>query len=265
MNIQFSEKMPYQTILFDLDGTLIDSVQDIGDAMNHVLAAHGFPQHDEAAYRRFIGRGLKNLCLRAFPADLRALITGSPDLMQVPPERVYEEAGGADVSKSPSDLARQQAEALWESCFQELMAYYRSHCVIHTRLYPGIRVLLEELHKRRFQMGVISNKADEITRPICDILGIRPYFRQVMGHQAQLPHKPDPTAARLLLDKMDCHDRPEDILYVGDSGVDMLTAANAGFTSIGVTWGFRPRQELVDSGARHLADTPADILAIAMS
>lgn len=245
-----------QALIFDLDGTLIDSLQDIADAMNRVLAAHNFSTHSYADYREFIGRGLKNLVERCLPADQH-----KPEMM--------------------------------ESCHQALMREYRAKYVVKTRLYPGIRELLEQISlkyaaqqeaapnpseqinqatatnasaskavrkNKRYPMAILSNKADEITQLIAQELGLIDYFDLILGATPRYPRKPGIESSLYLAQQLGC--QPAEVLYVGDSGIDMQTAKNAGMTALGVSWGFRSRQELLDQGADFVVNSPEEILAL---
>lgn len=225
-----------KALIFDLDGTLIDSLQDIADAMNRVLTARQLPGHSYAEYKEFIGRGLKNLVERCLPAD-------------------------------------QQNEELLASCHEALIREYSKHFVVKTDLYPGIRELLEQLslkyagqrqssqaarESRLFPMAILSNKTDEITQLIAQQLGLTAYFDLIMGATPRFPRKPDIQSSLYLAEQLGC--TPAEVLYIGDSGVDMQTAKNAGMIALGVSWGFRSRQELLDNGADYVLDTPAEIL-----
>lgn len=215
--------MNTNALIFDLDGTLIDSVEDIGDAMNAVLSHHRLPTHSYEAYRRFVGRGLKNLAWQALPESHRA-------------------------------------EPLLEQMHAELMKHYTSHPVVKTRLYPGILELLQWIRNNRIRAAILSNKADSLTQIITEQLGIRPYFDFVLGNRSEFPRKPDPTAARHLMNQLNC--AAEQMLYIGDSGVDMQTAANCGIPSIGVTWGFRSVEELVEQHACFIAHSAEELQTI---
>lgn len=215
----------FKAIIFDLDGTLIDTIQDIADAMNAVLARHHFPTHSYAAYKTFVGNGLKNLTMRSLPETERS-------------------------------------ESMIDSCHQELMEQYGAHCIDKSVLYPGIKELLEKFRQMgdgKPKLAILSNKADVLTQVIIEQIGIRNYFEVVLGNRPELPRKPDPTAARIVADQLQCS--PADILYVGDSGIDMQTAHAAGMTALGVTWGFRSREDLMENKAQAIVDDAADIFS----
>ena len=212
--------MALRAVLFDLDGTLVDTLDDIAEAMNHALAAHDLPIHPPDAYRALVGEGVARLVERALPAD-RAELHGP----------VTEALG----------------------------AYYVEHMLDHSRPYPGVPELLDELVRRGVPMAVLSNKPDAATRWMVDrILGEWP-FAAVAGEGA-VARKPDPggaieIAARVGVD-------PREWLYLGDTSTDMITAVAAGMFPAGALWGFRDRAELEAHGARALAERPADVLPL---
>lgn len=210
-------------ILFDLDGTLVDSLQDLADSCNYALRQNGFPPHPTADYRYLVGQGVNRLLLDA-------------------------------SSVSAEDI---QTQARLKQSFDQ---YYHQHFADNTRPYPGILSMLEALQKRGYRLGLLSNKPDTFVQTIADTLGLRPYLDICRGQTDGIPRKPDPTAALLLMRRLD--GTPHETYYVGDSDVDIQTAQNAGFHSIGVSWGFRGRAELEQSGADRIADTPAELLSL---
>ena len=210
-------------MIFDLDGTLADTLEDIADAMNRVLRREGRAGHDYAAYRYLIGKGMRNLVTQALPADDRT-------------------------------------DETIERCLAELLADYSEHFLVKTRLYDGVAELLAGLRGAGVRLAVLSNKVDELTRRIVDGLTEPGTFDVVVGAQPDLPLKPDPTAALLVSAKLGTP--PEAIAYVGDSGVDMRTATAAGMLPVGASWGFRTKDELVENGARAVLDQPLDLLTL---
>lgn len=208
-------------VVFDLDGTLADTLEDIADAMNRVLRRRGLPAHDYAAYRRMIGKGLRNLAAEAMP-----------------PARRTDEAVGATLA--------------------DMLADYGGNLLVKTRLHEGVAELLQALRAAQVPMAVCSNKADDLTRRIVRGLVGPGTFAAVVGARPGLPLKPDPASTLLAAEGLAAP--PERIAYVGDSDVDMLTAANAGMVPVGVSWGFRTRRELVEAGARMILDRPRELL-----
>jgi phosphoglycolate phosphatase len=214
--------MNYSGIIFDLDGTLADTLADIANSMNRVLQEKGYPVHPVEDYKYLIGRGLENLVTSSLPIE----------------------------SRMPSIIS---------ACLADLMEDYRENCLVHTRLYPGIESLLLRLQKMGLKLAVFSNKADDLTQIIVQSLmpGIR--FGKIVGARADYPKKPDPSGARLISECLAL--TPEQMIYLGDSDVDMLTARGAGMLAVGVLWGFRTKEELLLNGADHLLSDPFELMA----
>jgi phosphoglycolate phosphatase len=211
----------FKAIIFDLDGTLADTISDVAGSMNRVLKAHRFPLHRVTEYKLLVGRGLDNLVVQALPESAR-----KPGL----------------VSK----------------CLAEMMEDYGENCLVNTCLYKGIKEMLIELALSNVKLAVFSNKTESLTRKIVKhLLGDIPFF-VVMGARSDLPKKPDPAGALSISRKMDVH--PEEMMYVGDSDVDMITATRAGMHAAGVLWGFRTGEELLANGAKTLLEKPSDLL-----
>lgn len=211
--------MAIKAVVFDLDGTLVDTLDDLTDANNYALKQLGLPGHSPEQYKMFIGTGSRELCRKALPSD-RADLT--------------------------------------DTLLEMILDRYKDHCLDKTQPYQGIRELLAELNRRNIRLAVLSNKPDSLTKQIAiDIFGSL-CFEIIRGHLDGTPTKPDPTAVLGILEQMELS--PADVLYVGDSGTDMATAAAAQLLSVGVTWGFRDRQELQDTGAGHIIDRAAELL-----
>lgn len=208
-------------VIFDLDGTLLDTIADLGAATNYAMTQMGFPTHSLDDYRFKVGNGITRLIERALPQDSR---------------------DEATVSRAR----------------EHFLAYYGDHNTEMTHPYPGIPELLTELTGNGINIAVASNKYHEATsRLIVTYFGTLPWAA-VEGHRAGRPTKPDPHIVADILGITSI--RPEDTLYVGDSGVDIDTARNASIESVGVTWGFRPESELIDHGADHIVNNPRQIL-----
>jgi phosphoglycolate phosphatase len=212
----------YQAIIFDLDGTLIDSLIDISDAMNHTLSSFGYPTHPYDAYKYFVGKGLMNLVKSCVP---------------------------------PSILENPQ---IIRNCSEMMVDYYQRNLTNKTQLYPEIKELLDALTAKGIKMAILSNKADKLTKQICNDLLNEWQFEITMGATDGFPHKPNPESALFIAKKLDIS--PENILYVGDSNVDMQTAVAAKMFPVGVTWGFRTREELQNAGARLIIDKPIELI-----
>jgi phosphoglycolate phosphatase len=210
-------------IIFDLDGTLIDSLADLAASTNHALRLNGFPEHPLDAYRHFVGNGVTRLLERALPADARD-------------------------------------EETSRRVFGDFMQYYALHRADLTAPYPGILPLLAALRARGTRLAVASNKFHSAVVAMTRHYFGADTFQHVHGHEEDLPLKPNPAIVHAILQEAGI--ALAEAFYVGDSDVDMLTAANAGIRSIGVTWGFRSRRELLDAGAGSIVDDPAEILSI---
>jgi phosphoglycolate phosphatase len=215
--------MSFRAVLFDLDGTLLDTLEDIARAANDVLAGLDLPTHSPGSYRRFIGDGVAMLFRRALPPD------------RVEPEIVDRCVAG----------------------FEE--AYGRSWNV-RTRPYDGVPALLDDLAARGLGLAVLSNKPDGFTRLCAAEYLARWPFRAVVGQREGVPRKPDPAGALEIAGRLGVP--AEQFLYVGDTAVDMETATRAGMYPIGVAWGFRPVEELRSGGAVAIIERPAELLGL---
>lgn len=214
--------MGCSAVVFDLDGTLLDTLADIATAMNRVLVRHGLAAFPLAAYRGFVGDGAEVLVRRT-------LLPGR---------------GGA------GDIA---------SYVQEFKAAYAECWDAHTGPYAGIPELLDALAGRGIPAAVLSNKPHEFAVRCIDAFLPGRRFIAVLGQQPGRPPKPDPAGALEAARLLQVH--PQDICYAGDTDTDMRTAIAAGMVPVGVQWGFRPAAELLAAGARHLIAAPAELLA----
>jgi len=207
----------YKNVIFDLDGTLLNTIDDLADAGNWVCRNHGWPTHTVEEYKYFVGNGMTRLVTRFSPED-------------------------------------QHTPAGIQAILDEFMPYYNAHKEDKTAPYPGIRELLERLEGAGVRMAVLSNKAHSLVPAI--INGCFPgVFNYIQGAVDGAPTKPDPTLLHRLMEEMGAS--PADTLFVGDSNVDIRTAQNGGLTSCGVLWGFRTRAELEVEGADYIVETPA--------
>ncbi len=206
----------YTTVLFDLDGTLLNTIDDLADSANRVCAAHGWPQFTPAQYCYFVGNGIPKLVERFSP----------------------------ETARTPAMLA---------ATLREFDAQYGAHMFDKTAPYPGMPQLLTRLHARGVRMAVYSNKADEFAGEVVARYFDPALFAVVRGARPGVPTKPAPEGTRALLAALGADPAAGNVLYVGDSNVDVATAHNAGLPCCGVLWGFRTRQELQDAGAEYLA------------
>lgn len=215
--------MKYKAIIFDLDGTLLDTLEDLAAAGNRVLAGAGLPVHPVERYRYFVGDGLQTLIERIIPADWR-------------------EAG-------------RLAELV--TAFRE---DYGRNWQVRTRVYDGIPALLTALQTAGVILNVLSNKPHDFTGLCVNRFLGRWHFRVVLGQQPGMARKPDPGGALRIAGKIGLP--PAEILYLGDTATDMRTAVAAGMHPLGALWGFRTAEELLANGAAELAARPAAVLDI---
>jgi phosphoglycolate phosphatase len=213
--------MRKKAVLFDLDGTLLDTLEDLCDSVNRVLAARGFPTHPLDAYRYYVGDGAATLFRRVLPED-------------------------------------QNGEDMVQRCLRDFREDYGQNWNVKSRPYPGIEPLLDALTDRGVQMTVLSNKPHETTRKCIDGLLPRWRFAPVLGQREGVPKKPDPAGALEITRILDL--QPEEFLYLGDTGTDMRTATAAGMFPVGALWGFRTEEELTETGALALLKEPLELL-----
>lgn len=211
-----------KAVIFDLDGTLLDTLQDLADSGNVVLQARGFDAHPVDAYRTFIGNGMINLVRDIFPEGHRPSEGEETDLILAE----YQEAYGRN----------------WQNT---------------TKPFPGIHELLDELKAQGIRIGVMSNKAHDFTVKCVDAFLSSWEWDVVLGARDGVPKKPDPSGALEAAKVMGVS--PSGCFFIGDSDVDMMTAVNAGMRAVGVKWGFRPVEELMEAGAQEILQEPADL------
>lgn len=213
--------MKYKAIIFDLDGTLTDTLEDLHISVNHALQSCGLPERSLEEVRRFVGNGVRKLIERSVPED-----TDSRTL---------------------------------EVCFEAFRSHYMIHCQDHTCLYPGVAYLLTALHARGYKMAVVSNKLQSGVDELAET-----FFNGVIdvaiGEQPGIPRKPAPDMVLAALKQLGVE--PSEAIYVGDSDVDLQTAANSGLPCISVLWGFRNRDFLVAHGASVFVEQPEDVLSL---
>ena len=223
MNDALLPTRPIRALIFDLDGTLADTIGGIRDGMNETMYKYGYPAKTYDEIRRAIGNGARMLIKRCMP--------------------------------EPDASNEQKVKAVLASYD---LAYSRTY--LHTReCYEGIVQAVKELHARGYRLAVLSNKQDAYTKGLVEQLFPDGEFEIVMG-QSELPTKPDPTVPHLIAHLL-CVDADE-CAMIGDSDVDVLTAQNAGMTSVACSWGYRERNMLERLGAQHLIDRPAELLDI---
>ena len=197
--------MKYKLILFDLDGTLLDTLDDLSEAVNYALGLRGLPGHTREEYMKMVGHGIRNLVKQALPED------------------------------------KQTNDVLIDSALADFKAYYTAHIDVYTHPYPGMQRVVEMLHKEGVQMAVASNKFQEGAEYLIRKFFPGIPFVAVLGNRPGFPLKPDPEIVGEVLRRSGV--RPEDAVLVGDSPTDMNTAANGGIAAIAVTWGYRPMKD----------------------
>lgn len=208
-------------VIFDLDGTLLNTIADLAAATNYALQACGYPTHDTDAYRFFVGNGINKLFERALPEGTRS----KENVLKI------------------------------RSLF---VPYYNEHNADLSRPYLGIENLLETLQKKGYMLAVASNKYHEATQKLIKQYFPHINFLAILGQRENIPAKPDPQVVYEIMEKAGVE--RNEVVYIGDSSVDMQTGANAGVTTIGVCWGFRPRTELEAYNPSLIAEQAEDIL-----
>lgn len=214
-------KLKYKAAIFDLDGTLINSLADLADSVDEAMTHYGFPTHTFEEYRYFVGNGARKLIERSLPKD----------------------------KASDPDFVSEVLE-YYNGCYERRLTN-------KTKPYDGIMEMLTKLQSNSIPMGVCTNKQHFAAEEIVNKLFPNIKFGSVIGDKKGLPRKPDPTKVLQIAKLFDV--KPEYVAYFGDTIVDMKTAHNAGFLSIGVTWGFRPESELIESGAEIIIHHPSEL------
>jgi len=213
-----------KAVIFDLDGTLLDTIEDLADSMNIVLEKHHFPTHDIHSYKYFVGDGVKEFAARAIPGAYR------------------------------SD------DKLCAAIGAEAMEEYAGRWHNKTRPYDGIPEMLEELSRRKIKKAVLSNKPHDFTI-LTTRHFFNGIFDEVQGEiPSKRPRKPDPAGVFEILDKFSVG--KNETLYLGDTATDMLTAKAAGIYPVGALWGFRTQEELLENGARALISKPHELIEL---
>ncbi len=212
-----------QLIIFDLDGTLLNTIGDLAACCNATLEKHNLPTHSDEDYNSFVGNGIMRLVERAIPEALRS-------------------------------------EELIAAVRKDFVELYTEKIAVNSKPYAGIVELLQKLREKGIDVAIASNKFQAGCEKLAKHYFADIRFATVLGQRPNIPLKPDPYIIREIIQRTSY--TPDKILFVGDSGVDMQTAAAAGVDSVGVTWGFRTREELEQSGAKHIVDKASEILAL---
>jgi len=211
-----------EAIVFDLDGTLLDTLEDLAASMNRVLESNRFPPHPVNCYLHFIGDGARMLAQRALPE-------------------------------------KERNESQINKIHRAFENDYRDNLGFHTSLYQGIEEMLDQLTKRRLKLSILSNKPNEFTLITTRYFLSKWNFECVFGQREEVPKKPNPEGIFEIAEHLKVPS--EQMVYLGDSGVDMQTARAGGCYAMGVTWGFRESKELLDSGAEQLISQPIELIS----
>ncbi|WP_395716408.1 HAD family hydrolase [Prosthecobacter sp.] len=209
-----------KAFIFDLDGTLIDSLADIAESINRMLDARGYPRCEQELFKQMVGDGMEKLVERALPEAVRS-------------------------------------DALIKICVEEYRAHYDTLWNAQTRPYAGIVEMLAELKARGMKLGVISNKAHRFTVPMTEHFFGTGCFDHILGQRNEVPRKPAPDGAREMAAFLGL--KTDEMAYVGDSGIDMAFAKAGGMRAVGVRWGFRSEEELRENGADALISAPGEL------
>jgi phosphoglycolate phosphatase len=210
-------------IVFDLDGTLINSLEDLADSANWMLLQHGYPTHPVDAYRYFVGDGVRKLIERILPPEERT-------------------------------------DAQIEQCKAEFVAYYKIHMEDKTSVYEGITELLKALKAQGLKIAVATNKVHVAVEPLMAKYFPGIHFDSMIGQREGIPVKPQPQIMYDILKETGC--QPSEALHVGDTATDMQLAHSAGVTPVGVLWGYRPLEELQEAGAKFIIEKPEELLGL---
>ncbi|MGB5983919.1 MAG: HAD family hydrolase [Desulfobacterales bacterium] len=213
--------MKFKAVVFDLDGTLLDTLVDIGNGVNRVLETNGFPRHPLESYRYFMGDGPRQLIIRALPPEAQR-----PEVIEI--------------------------------CLKGYLAAYNRQLNQNTELFPQIGPLLDQLTEKGLKLAVLTNKRHELAQACMGQFFGAWSFWPVLGFRDDVPPKPNPAAALEIAQKLAL--APEACLFVGDSDVDMATAKAAGMLGAGAVWGYRSSDELRRAGAALLLENPLDLL-----
>lgn len=213
--------MTYNTVIFDMDGTILNTLEDLKDSVNYALDQMGYPSRTLDEVRRFVGNGARLLIERAVPAG---------------------------TTKEDCD-----------KCLEIYSKHYATNMQNKTRPYDGIMDLLKELKERKYKLAIVSNKFDTAVKALCKD-HYDEYIKVAIGESQNVARKPAPDSVFTAMKELGSNG--EESIYVGDSDVDAQTAHNAGLKCVGVTWGFRSREILLNAGADYIIDEPMELVQI---
>ena len=222
-------KLKYKAVIFDLDGTLVDTLGDIAVSMNRALKLHGFPELPEQDFRDKVGWGIERLAFLSLPEEASL------------PE-------GTCKKETASRVA------------QDAAGFYAENPLVYSRVYPGIQELLSTLLQKKIKTAVLSNKPDPTAQKV--VAGLFPpgSFVRVQGEVTGRARKPDPSSVWELL--LDLDITPTNVIFTGDSEIDIETAVSSGCFALGVSWGYRSRETILKAGARRIIEKPEELLEL---
>lgn len=216
-------------IIFDLDGTLLDTLSDLTDSTNYIMKIYGMPEHTVPEVRGFVGNGIRKLIERAVPGD------------------------------TALNMDAEAYKLFIDKLYLEFSSYYDIHCLDKTLPYPGIMDLLQALSSEGYKLAIVSNKVDSAVKELSESF-FSEYISVAIGETPSIKRKPAPDTAFAAMKELGLS--ASECIYVGDSEVDIATAENAGLRCISVTWGFKTKAFLADHGAKLYADTPGELKSL---
>ncbi len=214
--------MKIKSVIFDLDGTLLDTIEDIADSNNKMLRNYGFPEHEIEKYIRWIGNGARKLVIASLPPN-------------------------ANVSE----------DRLWDY-IHDYSKIYAQNIAVKTKLYEGISDVLDYLAANKIPISINTNKPHDLTKIICEKYLQSWSFKYIYGHNGNFLKKPNPQAALAIAKGLDI--KPENILFIGDSAVDIKTAKKAGMPCLGVRWGYGNQKLMEELGCENMINSPSQII-----
>jgi len=214
-------------VIFDLDGTILDTIHDLSGMMDKMLTDFGYPKRSLEEHKRAIGYGARNYVKNALPPEAAA------------------------------------DDAIVETCYQAFYKMYKENTNEKTKPFDGIKELFEFLEEHQMKMAILSNKPDVATQTLTKQWFSVYNLTCAYGERAGIPRKPDAGATLAVAEEMGL--APSEIAFVGDSETDVQTALNAGMVPVGVLWGFRTREQLIEAGAEYIVNTPEELMSLLVS
>ena len=221
--------MNFKCVIFDLDGTLVNSIEDIAASMNKALSLYDFPVHSPDDYIKMVGWGIKRLAFLALPFEKREKDTADELAKKI----------AADASR-----------------------FYAENPLVYSKPYPNVAEVVSAIKQKKVKTAVLTNKPDTIARLVIQGLFPQGSFDMIRGDMPNHPRKPDPATVWDILMELDS--TPRETIVVGDSEIDMETAHNANCHALGVSWGYRSRDILEKAKAQRIIDNPEELLQVVM-